>query len=98
MAALKGPPYVAATHQIAKLTNFSAARHVSARHDVDLQARIGGGHVGRRQTELAADDVAALRDRARLVERNLAVAALPAEPAVARHDQVFGRNVLQRLS
>ena len=55
-----------------------------------LQHRVGGGHVVRRQAEFAADDVAALRDGARLVERDLAVAALAAEAAVARDDQLLG--------
>ena len=44
--------------------------------------------------ELAADDVGALRDGAGLVERDLAVAALAAEAAVARHDQLLRRDVL----
>src|SRR4030095_5351848 len=71
---------------------------VSSGNDIDLQPRVGRGHGGRRQTQLTAGVVAPLRDRARLVERDLAVAALPAESAVARNDQPFGRDVLQRIS
>ena len=66
-------------------------------HDVDLQLRVGRGNVGGRQAELGAHDVAPLRDRAGLVERDLAVAPLPSEPAVARHDELLDRDVDQRL-
>src|ERR671924_108145 len=50
------------------------------------------------KSQLAADDIAALSDRSRLIERDLAVASLPAESAVARHNQPLGRNVLQRIA
>src|SRR5580765_5946360 len=65
--------------------------------DVVLPKWIGGRHARHRQPQLAADDVTALRDRARFVERDLAVAALASEAAVARHDQPLRRDVLQRL-
>src|SRR5216110_3540351 len=65
--------------------------------DVDLEPWVGGRHTRHRQPQLAADDVTALRDRARFVERDLAVAALASEAAVARHDQPLRRDVLQRL-
>src|SRR5436309_13489057 len=74
----------------------SGARDVPAWHDIDLQNWIGGRHVRRGQPELTPHDVAALRDRARLVECDLAVAALTAEAAVARNDQAHARDVLQR--
>src|SRR5690348_5677126 len=66
------------------------------RNDVHLQRRIGGGHVRRRQAQLAANDVAPLSDRTGLVERNLPVGPLPTKSTIARHNQLFRRNVLQR--
>ena len=65
-------------------------------HDINLKRRVGRRNVGRLQPELLANDVAALSDGAGLVERDLAVAALTAEAAVARHDQLLGRDVLER--
>ena len=71
---------------------------VAVGHDIDLQLGIGRGHRCFRQTQLAADDVAALGDGAGFVERDLAIAALAAEPAVAGHDQALGRDVPQSLA
>src|SRR3954471_22196293 len=59
------------------------------RHDVDLQGWIRRRDICLFQAELAADDIAALRDRARLVERDFAVAALASEPAIARDDELL---------
>src|ERR1039458_8548522 len=67
-------------------------------HYVDLQYRIGSGHVCGRHTSLAPYDVGSLGDGAGHVEGDLAIAALPAEAAVARYDQAFGRNVSQRFA
>ena len=76
---------------------MSTTRDVPTGHHIDLQRWIGGRHIRGRQPQLAPHNVAALGDRARLVERNLAVAALPAEAAVARDDQPIRRNELQRF-
>lgn len=57
-----------------------------AGNHIDLQLRICGWHVRRRQPELAPYDIAALRDCTRLVERDFPVAALTSETAVARYD------------
>ena len=51
------------------------------------------GHIGGRQPQFAPHDVRSLGDRARFVECDLPITALPAEAAVARHDQPLGRNV-----
>ena len=55
----------------------------------DASCRIGRRPDVARAAELAADDVGALRDGAGLVEGDLAIAALPAEAAVARHDETL---------
>ena len=60
--------------------------------------RIRGRDVLRLQPQLAADHVAALGERRGLVERDLAVAALPPEAAVAGNHQPLRRNVLQGIS
>src|SRR5689334_2640829 len=77
---------------------LSNTHNIPAGHHVDLQHWIGSRYVRRRQPQLPADNVAALRDGARLVEGDLAVAALTPEPAIARDDQAFRRDVLQRLA
>src|SRR3954467_3679053 len=64
--------------------------------DIQLKRGIGGRHIRLRHAELAANDVAALRDCTRLVKRDLAVAALPAEPTVARDDELLGGDVFER--
>src|SRR6266496_3849062 len=66
-------------------------------HHVDLQLRIRGRNVRRRQAELSANNVAALSDGAGLVEGNLAVASLTSEPAVAGDDELFDGDVHQRM-
>src|SRR5204862_545482 len=69
-----------------------------AGHHIDLQHWIGGRHERGREPQLAPDDVAPLRNRARLVEGDLAVTTLAAEATVARHDQAPGRNISQSLA
>ena len=59
------------------------AGHVSARHYVDLQLRICYRHVCGRQSKLSANDIRALGDGARLVERDFAVRPLASETTVA---------------
>ena len=49
-----------------------------------MQGRVGGADGGFRQTQLATDEIGALGDGSRLVERNLAVAALAAKAAALR--------------
>src|SRR5882724_9559912 len=73
-------------------------RDVPPRHDIDLLTWIGGRHVRRGQPELAPNDIAALRDRTRLVKCDFAVAALTAKATVAGHDQALSWYVLQRLA
>src|SRR6267154_1413415 len=57
-----------------------------SRNNINLQRRIGGRHIGHRQPKLSSNNIAALGDCARLVEGYLAVAALPPEATVARHN------------
>src|SRR5262249_24744557 len=71
---------------------------VSSLDDVDLERRIRGREIRCRQSELAPDDVAALGDRAGLVERDFPIASLPPETAVARHDEFLGRDERQRAA
>src|SRR5258708_39976791 len=44
------------------------------------------------------DDVTSLRDGAGFVKRDFTVAALAAEPAIIRHNQLLGWNVFQRFA
>src|SRR5258708_17105262 len=68
------------------------------RHHMDLEHRVGCRYVLYRQPELAPHNVASLRDRARLVERDLSVTALPTEAAIAGYDQALRRDILQSLA
>src|SRR6185437_3666755 len=78
---------------------FSSGRAgLAAGDDIELQLRVGCGHVSRFETELFAHDIAALSDGAGLVESDFARAALAAEAAVARDDELVGRDVLERLA
>src|SRR5262245_43496482 len=69
-----------------------------ARHDVGLQQRIGRRYDRGGQAELAADDVGALSDRRGLEKGDVAVAALAAEAAVARENQLLGADVRERAA
>src|SRR5260221_11085977 len=73
-------------------------RDVPPGYKVHLQSWIGGWYVSHRQAKLATNNIAALCDCGRLVERYLAVAALTAKATVARHNQALGRKVLQRFT
>src|SRR5258708_25487098 len=73
-------------------------RDVPPGYKVHLQSWIGGWYVSHRQAKLATNNIAALCDGGRLVERYLAVAALTPKATVARHNQALGRNVLQRFA
>src|SRR6266849_9842167 len=69
---------------------------IGLRDDVGLQRRVGGRDAGCRESKFPPHDVGALRDGRRLEERDIAVAALAAEPAVARDDELFRADVLER--
>src|SRR5262249_2015394 len=62
---------------------------------VDLELGVRCRHAGFRKTQFTPNDVAALRDGAGFVERDLAIAALAAEAAVARYHQAIGRDELE---
>src|SRR5690606_15533967 len=85
-----------------KELKVSRPAHVSFsrrfRHNVHLQLRIGRGDVARLEAEFLADDVAALGDGGGLVEGDLAVAALPAESAVAPAAELVRVDVLERAA
>src|SRR5262249_23749687 len=71
---------------------------IASRHDIDLQHRISRRNARLRQTKLATHDITPLRDCTRLVERDLAIAPLPSEAAIARYNQAIRRDVLQRFA
>ena len=73
----------------------ASVRGGSLGHDVGLQRGIRGARFAFRQPQLAANDVRSLRDGDGLEEGDVAVAALAAEAAVARDDQLLRRDVLQ---
>ncbi len=58
--------------------------------------RVGRRDVALLEPELLEHDVARLRDRRGLVEREVPVEALAAEAAVGREDELVGRDVLER--
>src|ERR1019366_4972289 len=64
-------------------------------NDVSLERRISRPRARRRQAKLAPHDVRPLRDGCGLEKRDVPVAALPAKPAIARHDQLLRGDVLQ---
>src|ERR1041385_8424553 len=65
---------------------------------VDLELRIRRANGLLLDAELAADDVRALHDRGRLVERDQPVRALPAEAAVRGQDEVLRVDVGERVA
>src|SRR5207253_9479254 len=59
---------------------------------------VRGRYVALLEPELLEDDVARLRDRRRLVERDVAVEALPPEAAIGREHELVRRNVFERAA
>jgi hypothetical protein len=72
--------------------------NLAAGNDVDLELWVGGGDVCRRESEFTTHDIATLRQGTRLVKGDLAIAALASEAAVVRDNQLFRRNIFQRLA
>src|SRR5258707_13679995 len=72
-------------------------RDVPPGYKVHLQSWIGGWYVSHRQAKLATNNIAALCDGGRLVERYLAVAALTPKATVARHNQRSGGTYFSAL-
>src|SRR5579872_4072378 len=71
---------------------------LAAGNHIDLKLRVGGWDVGGWESEFTTHDIAALRQGARLVKGDLAIAALTSEAAVVRDNQLFDRNIFQRLA
>src|SRR6516164_1373905 len=81
----------------AALDSFGRS-NVPSGHYIDLQFWVGRRNICSWQSKLAAHDICALRDGARLVEGDFPVCSLSAKTAVARYDQALRSDDLQRVS
>jgi len=83
----------------ATLTDAIAADiFVGSRHQILAEPRISTRHVSFRQAVLAADGIGALGSGGGLVERDHAVGALAAKPAIGRNEKILDVDILQGLA